>query len=301
MLCGYVLKLLLRLFAFVLLKSPVGPVPDFAFCKIREGDRSNGVSIDNANHNKEKTIIGALLFVGMTTLIFGFMSINKSIYAPFNQERNFHIKTPDELEQERMQKLKEADSDKDTINDYEELYVFRTSPFLEDSDSDGILDGREIATGTDPTCAQGKTCRQARSTGTPQQSAFVSGQFDKNVAALNTASQQASEIAVAAGKAGAEGTASAPEAAPTETATSQSNVVETTEDMNKLITETFGDVSKLTSEQFKAKVEGLSSRQMRDFMARLGIPQETLEKTDDATLREVINEALGEAMKSYSN
>lgn len=263
------------------------------------------MSIDNANHNKEKTIISALLFVGMTTLILGFMSINKSIYAPFNQERNFHIKTPDELEQERVQKLKEADSDKDTINDYDELYVFRTSPFLEDSDSDGIIDSKEIAMGSDPTCAQGKTCRQTRTTSEPQQSAFVSGQFDKNVAALNTASQKASELAAAAGKAGAGGTGTGEAPATTEPEPTQSSsggdVVETTEDMNKLITETFGDVSKLSSEQFKAKVEGMSSVQMRQFMARLGIPKETLDKADDATLREVINEALGEAMKSYSN
>jgi hypothetical protein len=260
-------------------------------------DGSKGVSIDNANHKKEKTVIGALLFVGMATLILGFLNINKSIYAPFSQDRNFHIKTPEELEQERVQKLKETDSDKDTINDYDELYVFRTSPFLEDSDSDGVPDNKEIAMGTDPTCAQGKTCRQARTTNTPQQSAFVSGQFDNNVAAMNTAEQRASALAAEAGKAGAGTVASEPVTAPP----AKSDVVETTEDMNRLITETFGDVSKLSSEQFKAKVEGLSSLQMRQFMARLGIPKETLDKAGDVTLREIINEALGEAMKSYSN
>jgi hypothetical protein len=258
------------------------------------------VSIDNANHNKEKLVIGVLLFVGMTTLIFGFLSINKSIIAPFNQERNFHIKTADELEQERVAKLKAADSDQDGLNDYDELYVYRTSPFLEDSDSDGLSDGKEVAMGADPNCAQGKTCQQARATGTPEQSAFVSGKFDQNVAAMNDASAKADALARELGAGGATTATSTP-VTPEPTPPDDTGIVTTTEDMNKLITETFGDVTKLSSDEFKARVEALPSAQIRQFMARLGIPRETLDKADDASLRSVVQEALAEAMKSYSS
>lgn len=265
---------------------------------LSRGTVSNGVSIDNANHNKEKAVIGVLLFVGMMTLIFGFLSINKSITAPFSQERNFEIKTDDQLEQERIAKLKAADSDKDGLNDYDELYVYRTSPFLEDSDSDGLPDGKEVAMGSDPNCAQGKTCRQARATGTPDQSAFVSGKFDQEVAAMNTASAKADQLAKTLGSGGATTAAATP--TPTTTAPAASDVVSTTAEMNQLITDTFGDISKLTSDEFKAKVEALPSAQMRQFMARLGIPRTTLDKADDASLRSVVQEALSEAMKSYA-
>ncbi|PIT94221.1 hypothetical protein COU00_00180 [Candidatus Falkowbacteria bacterium CG10_big_fil_rev_8_21_14_0_10_43_11] len=54
--------------------------------------------------------------------------------------------------------LRSQDTDKDGLSDYDELYVYGTSPYLEDSDSDGILDKKEIERETDPNCSQGKVC-----------------------------------------------------------------------------------------------------------------------------------------------
>ncbi|MBT6254040.1 hypothetical protein HOI83_02305 [Candidatus Uhrbacteria bacterium] len=53
---------------------------------------------------------------------------------------------------------KERDTDSDGINDYDELNVYRTSPYLADSDSDGFDDGREIKSGDDPNCPVGQGC-----------------------------------------------------------------------------------------------------------------------------------------------
>ena len=44
------------------------------------------------------------------------------------------------------------------MNDYVELYNSRTSPYLRDSDSDGIDDKAEIDQGTDPNCPKGQDC-----------------------------------------------------------------------------------------------------------------------------------------------
>lgn len=54
--------------------------------------------------------------------------------------------------------LRSQDTDKDGLNDYDELYVYGTSPYLEDSDSDKVLDKKEVERGTDPNCPQGKIC-----------------------------------------------------------------------------------------------------------------------------------------------
>ena len=54
--------------------------------------------------------------------------------------------------------LKSRDTDGDGLSDYDEIYVYHTSPYLEDSDSDGIPDLQEIQQGTDPNCPQGKDC-----------------------------------------------------------------------------------------------------------------------------------------------
>lgn len=57
-----------------------------------------------------------------------------------------------------MLALSNMDSDGDGLTDNEETNLYGTSPFLEDSDSDGISDRAEIENGTNPNCAPGQQC-----------------------------------------------------------------------------------------------------------------------------------------------
>lgn len=57
-----------------------------------------------------------------------------------------------------LELLRSKDTDQDTLNDYEELYLYRTSPYLADTDGDTLSDSLEIKQGTDPLCAEGKVC-----------------------------------------------------------------------------------------------------------------------------------------------
>lgn len=55
--------------------------------------------------------------------------------------------------------LKLVDTDGDGISDWDELFVYGTSPYLEDSDGDGLSDYEEIFVyKTDPNCPQGQNC-----------------------------------------------------------------------------------------------------------------------------------------------
>lgn len=54
--------------------------------------------------------------------------------------------------------LRSKDTDKDGLNDYDELNVYGTSPYLEDSDSDGYSDKKEVESKNDPTCPFGQNC-----------------------------------------------------------------------------------------------------------------------------------------------
>lgn len=59
------------------------------------------------------------------------------------------------------------DTDGDGLLDTDELTIYGTSPFLVDSDSDGISDKAEIDAGTDPNCPIGSDCgRGGATTGT---------------------------------------------------------------------------------------------------------------------------------------
>jgi hypothetical protein len=63
--------------------------------------------------------------------------------------------------------LKKKDTDGDRLSDYDELYVYHTSPYLRDTDGDGISDYDEVKNGTDPNCPQGTVCQNTDTSVTP--------------------------------------------------------------------------------------------------------------------------------------
>jgi len=46
--------------------------------------------------------------------------------------------------------LDDMDTDNDGLNDYDELFVYYTNPFVNDTDNDGVTDWEEVQTGSDP-------------------------------------------------------------------------------------------------------------------------------------------------------
>lgn len=55
--------------------------------------------------------------------------------------------------------LKLLDTDNDKISDWDELFIYGTSPYLEDTDGDGLTDYEEIFVyKTDPLCPEGQNC-----------------------------------------------------------------------------------------------------------------------------------------------
>lgn len=107
--------------------------------------------------------VGALLLVllGISGLYFGFRYVERHLEKPFYSILYYDgptYQTLDEQEQAQLEEQKNTDTDGDELTDYEELYVYKTSPYLADSDSDGFTDSEEIASGNDPNCPTGKDC-----------------------------------------------------------------------------------------------------------------------------------------------
>lgn len=65
---------------------------------------------------------------------------------------------PSNILEQADEELRNQDSDEDGLSDYDELRVYGSSPYLADSDSDGITDDQEVAAGTDPNCPVGENC-----------------------------------------------------------------------------------------------------------------------------------------------
>jgi len=112
--------------------------------------------------NKQILNTAIIMIVGVCALGLGFYQVYNNVSNPFAAITGGAPLTNTDLsqtdDQAAMQALKSKDTDGDGLSDYDELYIYNTSPYLTDSDGDGIPDGTEVKNGTDPNCPQGQNC-----------------------------------------------------------------------------------------------------------------------------------------------
>lgn len=115
-------------------------------------------------HTHEQRV-GLRLVIGIAS----FALLMGVVYIGSHLTRAFHVDydgpmvlTPEQQQQQALLDLQNTDSDGDGLTDYEEIYGYRTNPYLADTDGDGISDYDEIfVTGTDPNCPEGEECGEA--------------------------------------------------------------------------------------------------------------------------------------------
>lgn len=122
-------------------------------------EQNNQPSQEPLNKN-QKIAVAVLGVFAVFIFIFWGVQFKKNIKViPGGNNNDISQNTQNEADNSNNeQALKNKDTDKDDLLDWDELNVYKTSPYLEDSDSDGILDGVEIKNNTDPNCPQGRDC-----------------------------------------------------------------------------------------------------------------------------------------------
>lgn len=107
-----------------------------------------------------RAMLVVLIILAGGILIFGFSSLYKNIYTKVDYgsvaDKNQTVEEDNVVED--LLELQNQDTDKDGLSDYEEQYVYKTSPYLPDTDSDGYMDKEEIDGGYDPLCPKGEDC-----------------------------------------------------------------------------------------------------------------------------------------------
>lgn len=107
---------------------------------------------------KEKVGFFAFLIFACAIIILGFRGIGNAIKNPFAKSFAPPTPTAEEAQKKQTAELKSKDTDKDGLSDYDEIYLYNTSPYLADTDSDSEKDKDEILKGADPNCPKGTTC-----------------------------------------------------------------------------------------------------------------------------------------------
>lgn len=133
---------------------------------------NNNQNLNKNQENKENTHnyqptgavgkshkIAAFFLVVLTFFAFGMwiVQFKSNLVGPGGRSDSEGINSS-LSEAESAESSKQKDTDKDGLSDWDELNYYNTSPYLEDSDSDGITDKQEIASGTNPNCPTGKEC-----------------------------------------------------------------------------------------------------------------------------------------------
>lgn len=116
-------------------------------------------SSTNPLNKQQKAGFLLLLVFGIMAVGLGVLQMRNTIYGPFAYKAPASAaRTTSDLLEDETIRLQSIDTDQDGINDYEELYFYQTSPYLPDSDSDGLGDKQEIDVSEDPLCPRGGVC-----------------------------------------------------------------------------------------------------------------------------------------------
>lgn len=121
---------------------------------------------DNAS-DKDKELQKRLLalFVVVTIIVMGLgvWNLSNQLSQPFDILKNYSTNTntsiqvaTDTSDVPVLEGLREKDTDNDGLSDYDEFYVYKTSPYIADSDSDQLSDKIEVEQGTNPNCPEGE-------------------------------------------------------------------------------------------------------------------------------------------------
>lgn len=259
---------------------------------------------------KEKIIVGSFMGIGLAILILGTaqfysrknLTLDDVVGAPIGsvtgrtvEGNSLLIGSTQGSGQENLQII---DTDKDGLTDYEELNTYGTSPYLEDTDSDGVHDKAEIELGENPTCPKGKTCGFAgdTQTATSQGTASTSqinlnlGPLSQQVTSLDTLEQNLID-----GSLDPEGLRNllrengAPEEALQQV---------TDEQLQELYTSALSQAQEggFLNEQGGVNTfggfENLSVQEIRELMAEGGLDAESLSQLSDEEVIEIYNQAL---------
>lgn len=217
---------------------------------------ANSLGLDNFDRRHKVGLFLLVVAVIAITSVW-VIQLRRNIISPlYAGSQNNQPAVANQLSQSDLD-LKNKDTDNDGLNDWDELNIYKTSPYLADTDSDTFSDKQEIESGNDPTCPQGESCAVTTQPSTlNSDNAFSNSSLD---ALLNNAVSSTTTIS--------------PTTSP---ATSEEKSL--TDEEKKALRDAFG-VSP-------------NANDLRDFLLKAGMDKKTLDGLSDEQIISTFNEMI---------
>jgi hypothetical protein len=277
----------------------------------------------NKGEKKERRVrvgVTILIILCVAVALWTVWQYPKYLHTPFAKygQDSGAWKSQDQLDAEKIATMKKADTDGDGLSDYDETYVYGTSPYLADSDSDGFTDKQEIDSGNDPNCPAGKTCvstGDAAAKTAPTAEAPANTNTNTNDAALNgflSGAATADDVRNALRQAGVDDATlnklddktllelynqTLTESGAIGQAGTNTNTNANTNsnaDTNTGNTNTNANTNANTNFSLPANVNAsnITPAQLRDLLRQAGVDDATLSSVDDATLMKIFQDTV---------
>ncbi|MDA2921728.1 thrombospondin type 3 repeat-containing protein [Patescibacteria group bacterium AH-259-L07] len=191
------------------------------------------------------TIFSVFIFV------VGYFQFRHAIYAPFGGVSK--EQTSQQIEQE-LSTLVLQDVDKDGLTDFDEQFVYSTSPYIADTDSDAYSDKEEVDAGSNPLDPKSTPYAVRKESGIQTQK---------------------------------EGPASAEASASTKVSADK------TAGKEEILEKVF-PAPEIIEEPTQIFKENLTGQEIRDLLIQSGIDKDIVDKMDDKTLIKLYNETIQE-------
>lgn len=249
--------------------------------------------------------LGGAIFLAVVLAIFQSRSNLNSLERDFiipqaelakklEEQAGLNIKP----EEEELAEQKQKDTDGDSLNDFDELYIYGTSPYLKDSDSDGLEDSKELEGGTNPICPEGTECAQPRTGGTGTTTA-AEGVFDE--LSRQSGEQKTQDVLSALNTEG--------EVKMQELRNQLKNLGITQEMLDQMDDNTLLELVKQVKSEAEQgnvntsvtaeaeNIRNLSTEEKRSLLLQYGFEEEVIKNISDKELEDLFNGAINDIMK----
>ncbi|MCH7492432.1 hypothetical protein IID19_02450 [Patescibacteria group bacterium] len=258
----------------------------------------------NEKHEQDvrKKVFVSLVVLSFLALGFGGWHIGRQLQSPFESKPDTNSSSIADSTGSRqgattpvvrIESLRDKDTDGDGLSDYDELYVFKTSPYIADSDSDQINDKAEVDQGTDPNCPEGTECGRSITNNSTDElftDLLPEQALPDTENEIDLSNLSVDELRVILRDSGA-----------SEELLSQISDDELLDTYQELLrdqstTDASGNPLNITDEEYaQVTYEALKSftpDEIRIFLIESGVPQETLDLVDDATIQQIFLDSL---------